>query len=84
MGSIECDRIDCDEIMCEFMHAGKYICSGCLYEFKQNAGCVNLDVDEWNLRLSTFMKTVKNTMYPVNDRNTITVDQFVDSYVGRR
>lgn len=84
MGCLECDRPYCDNVMCEFMYAGKYICSDCLDEFRQYMSQTRETRYVWANCLIAFMETDKgHTKRPI-EPGTMTVDEFIDTYVTNR
>lgn len=84
MGCLECDRPDCDNIMCEFMYDGKYICSDCLDEFRQYMSQLRETREVWNHCLIAFMGTDKGHTRQSIEPGTMTVDEFIAKCVPSR
>ena len=55
MGVLACNRVDCENIMCDYYsHEHGYLCWECLQELKEKGAC---DIE-------VFMGTVKEVTYP--------------------
>lgn len=84
MGCLECDRPDCDNVMCDFMYAGKYICYDCLDEFRRYMSQTRETREVWASCFNAFMNTNKGYTEPTIQPGTMTVDEFIDAYVINR
>lgn len=73
----QCSRSGCDEIMCDQLVDGRYICSGCAGEFRDMMGDSELPRFEMRSKFREFMQTEKSSSGFAHEK--VTAEQFLAS-----
>jgi hypothetical protein len=73
MSVLACERVGCENIMCDHMIRGYYLCNDCIDEFKMLVGDEKMTEYEFNNKFSDFMS---GYLFTERDRK-ISVDEFI-------
>lgn len=77
MGVKACDRVDCENVMCDRCINGYYVCSSCASEFALIMGEEALSRVYFSSRFWEFLNTPKKCHDGMPDE-MLTVDQFLN------
>lgn len=77
MGVKACDRVDCENVMCDRCINGYYVCSSCAEEFSLEIGDYRMTRSELSSRFRNFLGTPK-TCHDGSPIEFINVQQFLN------
>lgn len=81
MGVMSCDRLGCENIMCQRMTpCGNYICWECVSEFQTVMGGRKRTVSKFKKKLEKFLKTRKPDEKP-DEEDGITAYDFIHEHI---
>lgn len=81
MGVLRCGRYGCDEIMCDVLIDGRYVCHECLDQFRQKVGGeTEMNAADFAQAFDDFMATRKRAGEGDPKR---TVNQFIEAAIER-